>query len=86
MDDTTTEFTALKEELTSYYRRAFLSPSAYSTLAVYPAEVDIVKRLICLVGGREACEVMVQCWNEARMNHQFSEGQPRASLRTKTQI
>nr|HET6902853.1 hypothetical protein [Ktedonobacteraceae bacterium] len=69
MDDLTTKYTALTAELTAYYRCAFSSPTACRTLAVYPAEVDIVKWLICLVGGREACEVMVHCWNEARRDY-----------------
>jgi len=69
MVDPTTEYETLKLELLAYYRAAFALPTACHTLAVYPAEVDIVKRLICLVGGREACGIMVHCWNEARRGY-----------------
>jgi len=65
MEDTT-EYETLKLELLEYYRVAFSSPTACHTLAVLPAEVDLIKRLICLVGGLECCEVMRESWNTAR--------------------
>lgn len=69
MVDPTIELTALMVELTEYYRVAFSSSAACHTLAVIQEEVDIIKRLIVLVGGREACEVMVHCWNTARQGY-----------------
>ncbi len=69
MEDTTTEYEALKLELLAYYCVAFASPTACHTLAVIQEEVDIIKRLIVLVGGRETCEMMVHCWNTARQGY-----------------
>lgn len=63
------ELDALKLELLAYYLTSFSSPLSYYTLAVLPTEVDIIKRLIVLVGGRETCEVMVHCWNTARQGY-----------------
>jgi len=69
MENTTTEYEVLKLELLAYYRVAFSSSAACHTLAVIQEEVDIIKRLIVLVGGRETCEVMVHCWNTARQGY-----------------
>jgi len=65
MNDIIEEFEALKTALIEYYHNEFSSPFVWYTIPVNQAEVEIIKKLIVMVGGREACEVMVQCWNIA---------------------
>ncbi len=65
MNDIIEEFEALKTSLIEYYRNEFSSPAVRYTIPVNQAEVAIIKKLIGIVGGREACEVMVHCWNIA---------------------
>lgn len=63
------EYTALKTELTDFYKHAFSSHLACRTLPVTQEEVAIIKRLILEVGGHEACQVMMEAWNTARIAH-----------------
>jgi len=59
------EYEALKQQLTDYYKEQFSQTSSH-TLPVSQEEVDIIKELIFLFGGKEAQEVQVVCWNMAR--------------------
>jgi hypothetical protein len=59
------EFDLLKQQLTDYYRAAFTESPHYCTLPITQQEVELVKRLISLVGGQEAIQVMRLCWNRA---------------------
>ncbi len=65
MNDILEEFETLKTELINHYRKEFSSPFVCYTIPVNQAEVEIIKKLIGIVGGRETCEVMVHCWNTA---------------------
>ena len=63
------EFEALKRELIDHYQQEMaLSPGTH-TLPVNQKEVEIVKKLILLAGGREAQDVMIECWNIARITY-----------------
>ena len=65
MNDILEEFETLKTELINHYRNEFSSPSVCYTIPVNQAEVEVIKKLISIVDGRETCEVMVHCWNTA---------------------
>jgi len=65
MNDIIEEFETLKTELINHYSNEFSSPSVRYTIPVNQAEVAIIRKLIGIVGGREACEAMVHCWNTA---------------------
>ena len=61
------EFELLKQQLIDHYQQEMaLSPDTH-TLPVNRKEVEIVKMLIMLAGGREAQDVTIECWNIARM-------------------
>lgn len=62
------EFESLKQELIDYSRKEFAVSHSY-TLPVDPKEVEIVKKLILIAGGRETQEIMVECWNIARREY-----------------
>ena len=63
------EFEELRQELIDYYRAAFSLPSVCYTLAVTQREVEIIKQLLLLIGGKEAQEVQIECWNIAREDY-----------------
>lgn len=69
MDDIIAEFEGVKVELINYYRNEFSSPAVCYTLPVSQREVEIVKQLIGMVGGKEAHEVLLHCWNVARVEY-----------------
>jgi hypothetical protein len=59
------DYIELVKQLTSYYLEQF-SQATCPTLAVKQEEVEIIKALLVLVGGRETQEIQVICWNTAR--------------------
>ena len=66
-NDLMEEFETLKQELIAYYQNEFSSPAACYTLPVTQKEVEIIKRLILIAGGRDAQEAQIECWNIARV-------------------
>jgi len=65
-------FASLKQELIEYYQGRFAVTSSH-TLAVDQREVELLKKLLGIVGGRETHEVMIECWNRARRDHPHIE-------------
>lgn len=68
-NDLMEEFGTLKQELIAYYQNEFSSPAACYTLPVTQKEVEIIKRLILIAGGRDAQEAQIECWNIARVGY-----------------
>ena len=69
MNDIFEEYEVLKRQLTTYYQYEMsLAPDSH-TLPVKQQEVEIVKALLLLVGGKEAQQVMRQSWNTARQSY-----------------
>ena len=68
-NDLMEEFEALKQELIAYYQDEFSSPAACYTLPVNQKEVEIIKRLILIAGGKDAQETEIECWNIARVGY-----------------
>lgn len=69
MNDLSEEYEALKQQLTNYYQYEMSLAPGCHTLPVKQQEVELVKALLLLVGGREAQQVMRQCWNTAWQGH-----------------
>lgn len=59
------DYIELVKQLTNYYLEQF-SHATCPTLAVKQEEVEIIKGLLTLVGGKETQEIQVICWNAAR--------------------
>lgn len=63
------EFESLKQQLINHYQQEMALSKHAHTLPVNQKEVEIVKKLIMLAGGREAQDIMIECWNIARMDY-----------------
>jgi hypothetical protein len=63
------EFELLKHQLIDHYQQEMALSKHAHTLPVNQQEVEIVKKLILLAGGREAQDVMIECWNIARIKY-----------------
>jgi hypothetical protein len=69
MNDLFEEYEALRLQLTNYYQYEMSLALDCHTLPVKQQEVELVKALLLLVGGKEAQQAMRQCWNRARQGH-----------------
>jgi len=68
MSDLDVELETLTQQLTDHYRHEF-SYTTLPTITVTQAEVDILLKLIQIVGGKDTHTIQAECWNKAREDY-----------------
>jgi len=68
-EENVSEIEELRQQLIDYYRVAFSELSVCYTLPVSQEEVEIIKQLLLLAGGKETQEVQIECWNIASADY-----------------
>jgi len=68
VNDLDVELETLTQLLTDHYRHEF-SHATLPTITVSQKEVDILLKIIQIVGGKETHTIQATCWNTAREDY-----------------